>query len=72
MAKDLGLTFPLLSDPDLHVIRAYGAEHVGHSIARPSVFVIDRAGVIRYEHVGAGMADQPPVDVILAEARKAL
>ena len=53
LARALGLTFPLLSDPDLATIDAYGVRHdvdEGLSIARPAVFVLDGEGRIRWRH----------------------
>jgi alkyl hydroperoxide reductase subunit AhpC len=44
MADDHGLKFPLLSDPDLAVIRAYGVADEGNGIAWPADFLIDSAG----------------------------
>ncbi len=45
------LEFPLLSDPDLEAIDAYGVRHPGggmgmggHDVARPATFLIDRQG----------------------------
>lgn len=51
-AKHLGVPFPLLSDWGREVCRAYGVrydvwkEHDG--LAKRSLFVIDRGGMIRY------------------------
>jgi peroxiredoxin Q/BCP len=43
-----GLDFPVLSDPDAEVVRAYGVLHADGGlegdIARPATFVIDREG----------------------------
>ena len=46
-----GFTFPILADPDLLAVDAYGVRHAlggieGDDIARPAVFVIDREGRI--------------------------
>ena len=46
-----GLDFPLLADPNLEVINAYGVRHAaggmgGVDIARPATFVIDGQGRI--------------------------
>ena len=53
VAKRLELDFPILSDRDLLAIDAYGLRHQaasmeGHDIARPAVFVIDGAGIVRW------------------------
>lgn len=49
LAASQGFTFPLVSDPELKVIDAFGVRHEvqeGLSIARPAVFVIDADGKI--------------------------
>jgi peroxiredoxin len=52
-AARLRLPFPLLSDPELAISRAYGAvQPNGASIAR-SVCVVDRDGTILYSQRGA-------------------
>jgi peroxiredoxin Q/BCP len=45
-----GLNVPLLADPDKRVAHAYGVVGPGGFIRR-SVFLVDRAGVVRYRHV---------------------
>ena len=63
-AERLGLNFPLLSDPDLAVARAYGALRPdGRSIAR-SVVVIGQDGVIAYSQAGA-----PSAEIVLESLR---
>ncbi len=59
-AARLGLPFPLLSDPDFEISRAYGTlKPTGAGIAR-SVCLIDRDGRVLYSQAGA-----PGADVIL-------
>ena len=46
-----GITFPLLADPELQAIDAYGLRHEGGNpfggdISRPAVFLIDEEGKI--------------------------
>lgn len=60
-ATKLGFTFPLLSDPDRAIARAYRAlKEDGHGIQR-SVYVVKRDGTIVFAQRGA-----PPVDDIVA------
>jgi peroxiredoxin Q/BCP len=55
-AERLRLTFPLLSDPDLRMARAYGALRPdGLTIAR-SVVLIDQDGTVAYSQAGAPSA----------------
>jgi peroxiredoxin len=51
-----GYTFPILSDPQAAIIRAYGVYHKGggeggRDIARPAEFLLDRTGTIRWENL---------------------
>jgi peroxiredoxin Q/BCP len=67
-SKRMELNFPLLSDPDLEVINRYGVYHEdepdGRKIARPSIFVIDHTGIIRYHYIGQHYDDRPPFSVL--------
>lgn len=63
-AVRLGLNFPLLSDPDMTVARAYGAVRPdGSSIAR-SVVLIGQDGIILYSQAGA-----PGAEIVLESLR---
>ena len=65
-AARLRLPFPLLSDPDLAVSRAYGAvKPDGNGIAR-SVVLVDRDGTVRYSQAGA-----PGAEIVLESLRSA-
>lgn len=63
------LPFLVLSDPDLRVIRQYGVLHQpddnGPGIARPSVFLLDRARTVRFAYIGADANDRPKLDALL-------
>ena len=63
------LPYAVLGDPDLVTIDRYGVRHVdepmGRRIARPSVFVLDRSGLVRYLHVGEHERDRPPLAALL-------
>lgn len=68
-ARRDGLRLTLLSDEGLTAIDAYGirweGEPEGRAIARPSVFVVDRDGVVRFAHVGEDPLDRPTTRLIL-------
>jgi len=59
------LTFPLLSDYNREVIRLYGIELKdfaglkGYSVAKRSVFVLDKDGVVRYRWVSEDPGIEP-------------
>jgi peroxiredoxin Q/BCP len=62
-ASSLGFTFPLLSDPDRAIARAYHAlKDDGQGIQR-TVYVVARDGTIAFARRGA-----PPVDDIVTAA----
>jgi peroxiredoxin len=66
-----GLTVPLLSDPDKDVARRYGVVGPGGFIRR-AIFLIDRAGVIRYRNVAlVGVRYQDAGDLERAVSRLA-
>lgn len=61
------LPFIGLADPTHEVARRYGQEVRLLRLGRlPALMVIDRAGVVRYTHYGASMADIPPTSEVLA------
>lgn len=61
--------FPLLSDPQLQVIDAFGARHPhGHGnkdIARPTTLIIGPDKIIRYKYIGRDPVDRPSDDEII-------
>lgn len=71
LATDLKLTFPLLSDPELKTIDAYGVRHRGgnngRDIARPATFIIDREGIIRWRNLAENVRLRPRPEQILQE-----
>ena len=72
-AKELGVTFPLLSDWGGRTADAYGVRYdvwKGHEgVAKRSLFVIDRDGVIRYRWVTEDALQLPDVDEALEVLR---
>jgi peroxiredoxin len=65
LAKELHLTFPLLSDPDMTAIRAYGVADESNGIAWPSEFLIDRGGRIRWRATAQAVSTRPSVSDVL-------
>lgn len=63
------LPFCVLSDPDLAVIDRYGVrdpdDPEGRAIARPALFIIDPAGVVRFAHVGEHPQDRHSLQLVL-------
>ena len=67
--SELGITYPILSDSSRTHIRAYDVLHPQEGIARPSLFVLDRDGVIRWQYVGTSAADRPALEDVLDQLR---
>ncbi len=70
LARDAGLAFPILSDPDLRVIDAYGLRHQGggpdgHDIARSASVLIDPDGIVRWVFVTRNVRVRPTPSLIL-------
>jgi len=74
-AEKLGITFPLLSDFNREVIRAYGVIHeeiLGlKGIAKRSVFILDREGTVRYRWVSEDPSQLPNMEEVKEQIKKA-
>ena len=67
--SELGLTYPVLSDSSRTYIRAYDVLHPQEGIARPSLFVLDRDGVARWQYIGMSPADRPTIGDVVEQLR---
>jgi peroxiredoxin len=60
--------FPLLSDSDRAVMKAYDVHNAlsfeGFNIAHPAVFLIDPAGVVRWRFVGSNQMEWPQTGIV--------
>ena len=60
--QDKKYPFPILSDPTAQVCALYGVakQLMVHDewVNVPAAFVLDRAGILRYAHLGKGFADR--------------
>lgn len=70
VVRALGLSFPILSDADAAVIRAYGLVHEGggphgEAIAVPAQLLVDRDGAIVWRHVARRITDRPSPERVL-------
>jgi len=69
VVRELGLEFPIVSDPDLTVIDQFGLRHAdgipGADIARPATFVVDGDGVVRWRDLTENYRIRPRPDDIL-------
>ncbi len=66
-AESQGLPFPMLVDPGHEVANRYGQEVNLLKLGRmPALAVLDREGVVRYEHRAGSMMDTPKNSDVLA------
>ena len=75
LGEKAGLTFPLLSDPEMKVIRPYDLLHIGGgpkgvNIARPAEFLIDPTGTVRWVNLTDSIRVRASGDQVLKEADK--
>ncbi len=56
-AKQIGVTFPLLSDMTRKVIKEYGILNDEHQFANRTTFVVDKQGVIQHVEEGKSAVD---------------
>lgn len=72
-AKSPGLPFPMLIDESRAVIRAYGVWHLlgldAINIARPSTFLIDQNGIVKWLFVSNNQFDRPTPQMLLEAVR---
>jgi len=59
-----GVPFPILQDVDLKAAKAL---RIADNLVKPSTYIIDKQGKIRYAYVGTSTADRPPIAVLLAK-----
>jgi peroxiredoxin len=68
------LTLRILVDPDRSVIKRYGVYHrlglTAFNIARPAVFIIDRAQRIRFMYISRSQSDRPDHETLVTALQK--
>jgi glutaredoxin-dependent peroxiredoxin len=74
-AEDNRLPFPVLSDNNHEVTRAYGLEQLetteqGYPVLKRSIFIIDKQGLVRYAWVAEHSFDEPNYDEIQKKLEK--
>ena len=70
-ARGEGISIPLLTDPHLDVITAYGVLDV-EDIAVNSVFLVDQKGVVRWMNLGDTISDRVSGPELLKRAEALL
>lgn len=69
LARQLGLTFPLLSDPGMQIIRQYEMKGEGMEMADMGYVIIDREGRIRARRIDRQFGDR--MELLLHDVRQA-
>lgn len=73
MAEFSGANFPVLSDADSGVAKAYRIFDLhGDGVAAPATFILNSDAEIVSFHVGQTIAERPPPDEILSEMDRLL
>ncbi len=70
MVKNMGLTFPVVSDMARRITKLYDVYRPERRISKPATFIIDRQGITRYVHIGKNRKDLAPVSEILDTLRQ--
>jgi peroxiredoxin len=71
-AKQMGISYPLLSDVHRQAVRAYGvpwnnfAGIAGFEVANRAVFVVDAGGIVVYEWIAPNPGVEPNYDEVKA------
>ena len=71
LKRQLGLGFPLLSDADLSITRAFGVLDEETGSPHPSVFVVAPDGRVTWVYVSRSLRDLPGPEEILRRVRAA-
>jgi peroxiredoxin len=69
-AKFHKLQFPLLSDHDHHVAKAYDSYMEQYGFNKRTVYLIDKEGVVRYVNLAFKAGDKKDYDALRAELEK--
>jgi len=71
LSRDAGIEFPILSDPDMRLIDAYGLRHKeahdGGDIALSASILIDGDGIVRWASVSKNVRIRPTPAEVLAK-----
>jgi peroxiredoxin len=71
LAREAGIEYPILSDPDMRLIGAYGlrhaAAHDGRDIALSASILVDGDGIVRWTSVSENVRVRPTPAEVLAK-----
>jgi peroxiredoxin len=63
-AETAQVPFPMLYDQDLKAVDQLG---IRSQLAKPSTFILDKSGNLRFAYIGQGIADRPSVSAMLKQ-----
>lgn len=66
LASKEGLEIPLLCDPSHEAVKAFGVYDHAHKIALPAIVILDRKGVVAWQHSGSSVFDRPDEAALIA------
>lgn len=72
LRERLGLPFPMLSDADLAVAKAYQVAMKGQDIAVPATMVVLPNREIVWKYVGEHPPDRPAEDIVIEQLEAAI
>lgn len=65
LMESMSLPFPVLSDPEMRLVREYDVYDPDANWTYPAGFIIDKSGIIQYVFRGVSPPNTPPVDYLL-------
>lgn len=65
LAEKLGLTFPILGDPERKIIQSFGVEDSANEIAWPAIFIIGADGRILWRDLTDDYRERPTNERVL-------
>lgn len=66
-AQQASIPFPLLFDEDMKAVDRLG---IRWQLARPSTFILDRDGNLKFAYIGKDIADRPSINAMLRQLDK--
>jgi peroxiredoxin len=64
LAENAAVPFRLLLDPDF---KAVDQLSIRGELAKPSTYILDKQGQVRFAYVGASLSDRPSLKAMLAQ-----
>ena len=62
--REQGINVPMATDPKQEVAQLFGVADPKNGVSSPATFVVDKAGLVKYSHVGATKSDTPILEEV--------